>query len=445
MGQTRAAATLLKGHALCVERPHIPEVRDPHSGIIFKVAELFGNDPLLAQQLRMKNAEAKLKGTSLYVCPVCGASLNVLVNIHGDKYYFKHVAGGEECALRQRSLPPDVLKAIIFNGARESEAHKQMKKMLAESLECDLSFSNIKEEAIIKDVSGTGRRRPDVSAYYGNTLFAFEVQLSNTLLNEIAGRRLSYAENSGFLFWVFKDFDLELAQMSKLDIFHINNCNAFVLDEETLKLSKENGELYLRCIWPEPVLEGCEVRFLRGEKAVKFMDITLDYKKQSAYCYDFARKIEEVESKLQEARFFTEFTEGVTVDDKVKVSSKYLMLTKQEKFKVEKLIGALESAVCGKPVGSNQSSLVSVFNQLYQYTPDLSVICLVAMKVYSGKLEGNAKSEEKKKKLEDKKRNVCSSVKMKKDEYLVSERFFPLLQVCYPRAYEEYINIINKV
>jgi len=445
MRQARPAATFLKEHTLCVENPHVSKVRDSHSGLILDASELLGNDPLQVQRLRMENAEARAKGKSLYVCPVCGESLNIHTNVYGEKYYFQHVAGGEECILRQQSLHPDVLKAIIFNGARESEAHKQMKRMLVESLECDSAFSNIKEETIVKGAANAKWRKPDVSADYDETLFAFEVQLSTTLLNEIAGRRLFYGENNGFLFWIFKDFDLELARMSKLDIFHINNCNAFVLDEETLRTSKENGELCLRCIWPEPVLEGGEIRFLRGEKFVRFKDIALNYERQSACCYDFARNLGELEDKRLRFLFYTEFTGSCTVEGKVDVVSKYLMLTKQEKFKVEKLIGALESAVCGKPVGSNQSSLVSVFNQLYQYTPDLSVICLVAMKVYSGKLEGNAKSEEKKKKLADKKRNVWDSVKMKKDEYLVSERFFPLLQVCYPRAYEEYINIIDNV
>ena len=60
--------------------------------------------------------------------------------------------------------------------------------------------------------------KPDVLVYAGQRV-AFEIQLSTTYLDVIAGRRDFYLEQGGLLFWIFARFDTERLRMTDDDVF----------------------------------------------------------------------------------------------------------------------------------------------------------------------------------------------------------------------------------
>lgn len=436
MVQTRAAAKLVKGQPLSVEHPLIDEVLDPRTGLIRRVSDVIGDDPMRVQSLRTENAEAKLCGQSVYVCPVCQASLNLNANIYGDKYYFQHVSGGEECELKTATLSKEKLRAIKYNGAKESESHKEMKRFIFDSLSADSNFSEVREEVVVKSLFDESWRKPDVSALFKGSLVAFEVQLSTTFLDEIAARRLFYLANCGFIFWVFKDFDLEIARMSELDIFHINNCNAFVVDEETVEISRRSNAFHLRCIWPEPTLVGGHVEFLRRNKIVDFRSIHLFKTKQSAYYYDFVNNFQKIESNILESKFFMEYEGAVCLEEKLGLALNFLNLPKQD-YKLFRLIRAMESAVCGHPVGWKYDNIDQIFNHLFQYEPSFVFIFSVAVGVFGFVFKDReGKIKEKKKKIWDALKSGSNH------QFVPDKKYDSFLSICYPLAYNRYASLL---
>ena len=116
-------------------------------------------------------------------------------------------------------------------------------------------------------------------------MLIFEIQLSTTFLDVIAGRRDFYLAEDGLLFWIFARFDTDRLRMTDDDVFYNNNSNAFVIDAKTLEASTQDGAFQLECIWSVPHPNGGTSGLHR--KRVRFDELTLDASTQRGYYFDF--------------------------------------------------------------------------------------------------------------------------------------------------------------
>src|ERR1039458_9842236 len=106
-----------------------------------------------------------------------------------------------------------------------------MKMWVAQCLEADPRFSNVRVEATWRGRLTGEYRRPDVRATLDSRDVAFEIQLSTTHLNVIAERRYFYLCEGGLLFWIFRAFDADSRRLTHDDVFFNNNRNAFVVNK----------------------------------------------------------------------------------------------------------------------------------------------------------------------------------------------------------------------
>lgn len=242
---------------LLVADPQIDEVMDLATGKIAPAEAWVSGDYQQVLELRMRLMQGLHANRPLLACPMCAVPVHLVSLAAERRFYFRHDTEDESCPARTKGrLSGEQILALKYDGARESQAHRDMKDVIAASLHCDPDFSQIEIEPTWKDIDANSRRRPDVRALWkGQLPVAFEVQLSTTFLRVIAQRRQFYLRNGGLLLWVFKDFDMGDARLTQDDIFYNNNRNAFVASRDTLAASRSAGKLVFDCVWSEPSIE----------------------------------------------------------------------------------------------------------------------------------------------------------------------------------------------
>jgi hypothetical protein len=245
------------GSALVVDRPQIAEVLDVAAGDFVSAAVVMGTDYASLVQRRMETRTQMRRGTPLYKCAICGVAVHICCSRDTAKFFFKHRHEDGNCpAVTAGQLNQDEIDARKYNGLKESRLHIQMKQWVVNCLAADKSFTDIRTEQVWKGAWTGQWRKPDVQAVYAGQRVAFEIQLSTTYLDVIAGRRDFYLEQGGLLFWIFARFDTERLRMTDDDVFYNNNVNAFVVHQESVDASLEAGAFQLECIWAVPLAHG---------------------------------------------------------------------------------------------------------------------------------------------------------------------------------------------
>ena len=304
----------LPGTPLIVDRPQISEILDVERGVFVSASSVIGTDYSRLVQLRMEVRTQMRRGTPLYKCAICGVAVHICCAPDATRFFFKHRHEDGSCpAVTAGTLNQAEIDARKYNGAKESRLHLQMKDWLVRSLAVDGRFSEIHAEQVWKGAWTSQWRKPDVQAVYGGQRIAFEIQLSTTFLDVIAGRREFYLAEGGLLFWIFARFDTDRLRMTDDDVFYNNNANAFVINAQTLEASVLDSIFQLECIWSVPHLHGGTSGLHR--KRVRFDELTLDASTQRGYYFDFdsARRAlqdrEQVDSQQLRERFEQLFSE----------------------------------------------------------------------------------------------------------------------------------------
>lgn len=293
------------GEALIVERPQIGEVLDVEAGTYVSASEVIGTDYARLVRLRMEVRTQMRRDTPLYKCSICGVAVHICCSRDSARFFFKHRHEDGNCpAVTAGTLSQTEIDARKYNGAKESRLHLQMKEWLVRCLSADKEFSSIRTEQVWKGAWTAQWRKPDVQAVFRGQRIAFEIQLSTTFLDVIAGRRDFYLAEGGLLFWIFARFDTDRLRMTDDDVFYNNNANAFVVNAQTLDQSLRDGALQLECIWSVPLSNGQTSGLHR--KLVRFGELTLDAATQRGFYFDFdaARKVlqEQEKAASQELR-----------------------------------------------------------------------------------------------------------------------------------------------
>lgn len=396
-------------HSLCVDNPKITDVFELETGEYYTAQQAIGNDYNKLVQLRMELRERINQNNPKYLCPICHVAVSIRCNRNSDekKFSFKHLVEDGNCpAITRGTLTQEQIKAIKYNGAKESPAHIRMKEIIYESLLQDPNFTDQKIEPVIKGADRKSWRKPDIQALWqGKLRVAFEVQLSTTFLDVIAQRRLFYKAENSLVCWIFKKFDKENALMTQDDIFHNNNQNLFLASEDTLKSSKQNKGLMLNCHWHEPTIQNNKIVDVWNSRYVKFKELEYDIDKQAIYYFDYKSKkdklitkpkppvlVEEIDTedlKLRFEEWWCSHNETPSNNDEDWQSfrnefSNEDIYMPEYPFQIEHLLNGLYSAKYGKAIGSKQTKLIEVAHLIANLRNDLSVLQTfrVALLVY---------------------------------------------------------------
>lgn len=286
--------------SLAVADAAVAAVLHMESGHVLPAHEVIGRDYDQVIQLRMALQEGISSDAPLYCCPLCIVPVRLVSQKKKGHFFFRHDLEDGRCPAKTKgSFNERQISALKYDGVRESVAHQQMKRIIAESLRNDPGFSQVEIEPIWKGLEKNSRRRPDVRAVWKGVLpVAFEVQLSTTFLRVIAERRQFYLREGGLLLWVFKAFDASASRLTQDDIFYNNNRNAFVVSDETLSASRDNKTLMLDCLWTEPVIEMGARAWVEKSQRVGFSELTIERERQRVYFFDAEGAEAKVETGL---------------------------------------------------------------------------------------------------------------------------------------------------
>lgn len=277
--------------ALPVEEPAIREVLDCDTGEFVDARAWIGGqryEELIAQRV---SARERLSEKPRFRCSLCSVPVYLVAN-QLKHFFFRHITEDGSCPAETRSpLSRDEILARKYNGVRESEPHKRIKALIARSLAADSSFLEILSEHQWRSSHDRHSRcQPDVQATGPMGRVAFEVQLSTTFLDVVAGRRSFYRQEGALLVWVMGYFDPGYRRLTTDDLLFSNNSNILVVDKETAALSEAERRFHVRCHYRRPVREGDNLMDHWESCVVPFNGLTCEKESQRCWHFDYDRQ-----------------------------------------------------------------------------------------------------------------------------------------------------------
>ena len=258
----------------------------------------------LREELEINLQNNDSQGT--LVCSKCLQKLKVrrdIVMKNGlfRKAHFAHYKDiDNNCPYKtDRQYSKEEMRLMTFANVKESDAHKQMKFRLHQSLSADPAFHSVKQEEYIKGIEDKNFRRPDVSALHGSQKVVFEIQLTTTFLDVIVGRNEFYRKENIQILWVFQQFNPENTVQTENDIFNTNKTNAFVFDEEAYNLSLERKKLHLWCQYLRPYISGTSIHEIWEKELVTFDQLIVNNKKTRLYFFDYDQAMDLLKDNLR--------------------------------------------------------------------------------------------------------------------------------------------------
>ncbi|MBC8883724.1 hypothetical protein H9X57_11240 [Flavobacterium piscinae] len=251
----------------------------------------------------------KKKREPFLVCEVCGQMVQISggKGINGKIKYFKHLKDSKDCPIKTdtKLSREDILRGK-FNGQQEGALHIETKELIYNFLclnkETKGEVSFAKKEMVIKSERDYLRwKKPDVTSIFNDKKLAFEIQLATTFLDVICERQHFYKENQSFIFWIFKKFEIEAdkQRFTQKDIFYSNNRNAFVLDDEAIRLSSLNNDLFLLCQYQQPIEKEEKIVYEWQSKYVCISELLFDEEHYKVYYFDVNKAENEITNIIE--------------------------------------------------------------------------------------------------------------------------------------------------
>lgn len=273
----------------------IQYIRDYKSGIEYKSNELlskYENNPRERSEIRRELYEVTKEGKEkTLVCSVCNQSLRLCGGKGKTKQilHFRHYQDSSDCPIKtSENLSQKEIDCIRYNGAKESERHKQLKEFIYKRLVQDIRFEEPEMEKVVKILNEKKSwRKPDVSAIFENKKIVFEIQLQTTFLNIIVDRENDYKNEQTYIMWFFDNSNMEKFRFSEEDIFYANNSNAFVITDKTIELSLQENKFLFECCYKKPYIEKNSIVEKWANEIISFDDLNFDSVNYKVYYYDF--------------------------------------------------------------------------------------------------------------------------------------------------------------
>lgn len=286
-------------------RRTIQEVLNKENGKTID-ADIFFNQSKNEIWKRRIELQEVIKGVRepIFVCYYCSQNIKINGGIGLGKkvLHFAHQKDKGYCILKtDTELTKEEINRAKYNGAKESPLHFETKNLIKQFIELNNDFSNIKVEKVVKsNTNYLEWKKPDISATYKKVEVVFEIQLSTTFLSVIVDREHFYKENQTYILWVFKNFEVnEFKQrFTEKDVFYSNNRNAFVLDDEAIKLSNENNDLFLLCYYQKPKIENLKIDYDWCFEYVNFSKLTFDEVNYKIFYFDVNKEEETLNNEI---------------------------------------------------------------------------------------------------------------------------------------------------
>lgn len=246
-----------------------------------------------------------------YLCFCCKSLVNLCANPSTTEenrdYHFRHYPGrGLNCPWRSESSS----KEEIYAGIQEGEKHKELKHLLANTLNelpdwvIDL---NKVDKRFLLGVDHRDKAKPDVYAIKDEHEYAFEIQLRSESPTTIKRRKDFYQRTERRLVWlsaynmdiVSEGFENTCKDMKQvqLDIAFANNGNWFVFDEEMAEISLTEQALIVRVNYYHVEVHGRCLVYQWKTEDVPLSKLT--FKNGEVYFYDFKGEKERLSADLK--------------------------------------------------------------------------------------------------------------------------------------------------
>lgn len=329
-------------------------------------------------QLRDRLSEIARKSLDRHlVCSICNQPIILAgrPSKHGTTHYFKHYKDTEECPIvTKNKYSQDEINAIKYNGAKESPRHIYLKEFIYNQIVKDRRFKNEAMEKVVKSFQEKKLwRKPDVSSDFGDTKIVFEIQLQTTYLNVIRDRENFYKNEKIYIMWFFDSSNMEKFRFSEKDIFYANKSNAFVINDETIRLSLKSDKFIFYCYYQTPYINNLKINYEWKSKLITVDDLKFDKKKYKIYYYDLDNEIldEENSKKYPWLKNFWARLETCRVyDDKIIQDDLQYLLEICNIENSDKLIGiifTLYSIKKQKVIGYENSSIIWLLNNFIEH------------------------------------------------------------------------------
>ena len=333
----------------------IKEVMNLDTRELIYADDFFLQDENIIWKYRELCQEAiKKRRDPFLVCSTCGQ----LVQISGGRgerkkvTYFKHLKDSKDCPIKtdSNSSKEDILRGK-YNGQKEGKEHIETKRLIASFLELNKStkgeISRCDLEKVIKGNRDFLKwRKPDITSLFKDKTLVFEIQLSTTFLDVICERQYFYKEKQMFILWVFRKFEIEedKQRFTQKDVFYSNNRNAFILNDEAIRLSEEHKDLYLLCQYQEPIVRGERLIYEWRGKYVCLSELIFDEIIYKVYYYDvdkaeqkIRQNILEREKREEERLLRDREEEEKRIEEEENRNNLRLLLIEREKEREEKI------------------------------------------------------------------------------------------------------------
>ena len=337
----------------------IDEVLDKETGEILKSEDFFKKPEFEIIQYRRRLAET-IAGYAnpKFVCSYCGqlVKLSGKQTRRGRVDFFAHLYDSDDCEIKTNGeFSKEEIEIRKYANIRESQRHIDLKNEIANALEgCgseEIGVKNVEiEKRITSDVPYLYWRQPDIFAEFGDKNIVFELQLSTTFLSAIVDRDIFYRLHNTFIVWVFNFSDnqeyVNLGNLMCKDIYYANKRNAFVFDDEARKLSKEEGQLVLLCIWFEPFIENgifYPEKNVRKQEYIRLSDLKFDDDIYKPYYVDADDMFFKYQPELKVNRINLDElnTNRIKRTEKRKLEKEHL--SKKKKDKINELKGQIKN------------------------------------------------------------------------------------------------------
>ena len=239
----------------------IPEVYDVKEEKTINSRDFFSQNENELILWRRNLQEEYLMGHARFICPECKQPVKISGHklARGRVCYFAHFKDSDDCSYKTGThRSKEEIERLKYSLVQESDRHKRLKTAISSALKGEQSkFKGVEnvecEKRINSDIPYLNWRRPDIYAEYNGRKYVFELQLSTTFVSVVVDRDIFYRLNDYNIIWVFNFEDnaeyVNLHNLMCKDIYYANKRNVFIFDTDAEELSKEKGELVLKCRW----------------------------------------------------------------------------------------------------------------------------------------------------------------------------------------------------
>jgi len=374
----------------------IQDLRDLNTGEELKADKwISALDEAGIFNLRRKLKEDYIKNKSPIVCATC----NQPVYLAGLEHYFKHWKELGDCPIKTKGkYSQKQIDRMKYNGVQESLLHIELKEYLYELLNNDGKCSGVEKEKVIKSIDvERWWKKPDISLEFNGIKMVIEIQLSTTHLNVIVDRDTFYKENNIFILWVFNDKDENAFRFTEKDIFFNNHRNAFLMDEESVRVSEKENKLFLTCYFQKPSLENGKVIDKWEKQLISFNEIKFDANKYKIYFYDYEEALNELQKSIdldlaQQFEKYWIIRSQLSRADRDKKDAFYIEKLRQRQIQIDKMdralsgvLNALYSAKLGQITGYQFPNFIGLSNLILERRKEFARIYMWALETYGMK------------------------------------------------------------